>query len=132
MSSIPTPMPAVEPEKADIPMSDTVLTPNGQSAIVGHDRGHGCHEGSKAFEAALFTQAGDHRSALQIATEGRFNERAHADTLRSFTDLERQNGERFATLATQVKEEAMRTREMIQAQKIDDLRMANLRLELAK
>ncbi len=107
--------------------TDTILTPAGQSAVVGHGR-EGCLDHGNA--SALHLLASDHRNAIQVATEGRFTEHAHADTLREFTNLEARNGERFATLANQVKEEASRTREMIQAQTIESLRFDKLRLEM--
>lgn len=108
-------------------MSETVIAPNGQSVVSGgHDR---CHAGDKSFEAVHWATASDHRATIAGATDARFQARDHADTLRSFTDLERQNGERFQVLANAIKEEGSRTREMIQAEKNLDLRFRLARFE---
>ena len=106
-------------------MSDTTVAPAGQTVIAdGHHDDHS--------HAALWSSAGDHRVALQLGTEGRFNDRNHSDSLKAFADLEARSADRFNLVLTAVKDEANRTRECIMHQKTDDLRFANLRLELSQ
>ena len=100
-----------------------IVTPNGQTVLNGHDDHDHSH-------AALWSSAGDHRVALQLGTEGRFNDRNHSDTLKAFADLEARSTDRFTQVLTAIKEEAGRTRECLMQQKTDDLRFANLKLEV--
>ncbi len=109
-------------------MSD-VVTPTGQT-VVSDGHGHS-HNHDRSFEAALISQAGEHRTSLQLATESRFNARDSLDQLKGLADLEARTADRFSRVLNAIKEEAGRTREAMLQQKTDDLRFANLRLEIA-
>jgi hypothetical protein len=100
-------------------MTDAIVAPAGQTVIDGN-RGHSNHS----------DHAGDHRIAMQLSTEGRFSDRNHSDTLKSFADLEARNGDKFAQILTAIKEEAGRTRETFLKDKLDEERFKSLRLEV--
>ncbi len=107
-------------------MTDAIVAPAGQTVIDGN---RGRDHSSDVIVAS--TLASDHRVALQMATDGRFNDRNHADTLKTLGDVESRSADRFQAVLNAVKEENSRTRELILDQKTQDLRFANLRFELA-
>jgi hypothetical protein len=113
----------------DEDMSDTVTAPAGQTVIADGDRG--CNRGYGHDHASLLTLTGQHRDAIHTATEGRFNALADFGHQKALADMEARNTDRFASVLNAIKEENGRTRELIQSQKVDDLRFCNLKLELA-
>ncbi len=125
----PLPTPAAPKPQKEEPMTDAIVAPAGQTVIDG-SRGH-AHTSDHPVALVAATLASDHRVALQMATDGRFTDRNHADTLKSLGDIESRSADRFQAVLNAVKEENSRTRELILDQKTQDLRFANLRFEIA-
>lgn len=121
----PPPVLEREPEKADAPMTDSIVSPSGQTVLAGND-----HDNGFANHAALLTLSGQQQAAVQVSNEGRFTSLQDIHTQRALHDLEARNADRIATVLTAIKDENARTRDCVLHQKIDDLRFSQMKAEL--